>query len=55
MTRIETPKATHLYQMTVIAPEGHRAQIEVEANRRDQAANMARRAGYEVLDVNMTG
>jgi hypothetical protein len=48
--RIVKANTKHLYEIQV--PGGY---IQVEANNRTQAASIARKAGYEVLSVNMVG
>ncbi len=50
MVRINTPNTKHLYEIGT-----DKGRIEVEANTRTQAANIARKAGYQVRDVNMVG
>lgn len=50
MTRINTPNTHHLYEIRT-----NKGRIEVEANTRAQAASIASKHGYEVLDVNMVG
>lgn len=51
MTRIGNFKtATHLYELGT-----DKGSIQVDARTRDQAANIAKRAGYQVRDVNMVG
>ncbi|WP_161786659.1 hypothetical protein [Bordetella bronchiseptica] len=50
MTRINTPNTRHLYEIGT-----DKGRIQVEANTRAQAANIARKAGYQVRDVNMVG
>ena len=50
MTRINTPNTRHLYEIGT-----DKGRIEVEANTREQAANIARKGGYQVRDVNMVG
>jgi hypothetical protein len=57
MERIKTPNAKHLYDVEVQLGEDYRTRkiIEVEANNRDQAARLAKKAGYEPCSVNMIG
>lgn len=50
MTIINTPNTRHLYEIGT-----DKGRIQVEANTRAQAANIARKAGYQVRDVNMVG
>jgi len=50
MTRINTPNTRHLYEIGT-----DKGRILVEANTRSQAANIARKDGYQVHDVNMVG
>jgi type II secretory pathway component PulF len=53
--RINTPNTKHLYEIETVGKEGHKIKIEVEADNRNQAASVARKAGYEVHSVNMIG
>lgn len=50
MTRINTPNTHHLFEIGT-----DKGRIEVEANTRAQAASIAKKAGYQVRDVNMVG
>ena len=52
--RITKSNTSHLYRLEV-TKDGAKGQVDVEANTRSQAANMARKAGYEVASVNMIG
>jgi hypothetical protein len=50
MIRLGDVKAAHLYEIST-----DKGRIQVDARNRNQAANIARKAGYDVRDVNMVG
>jgi hypothetical protein len=54
LDRISTPGTEHLYAIGH-GRDRHEGTVQVEANNRNQAASIARKAGYEVRDVNMVG
>lgn len=55
MIRFDMPGSKHLYDIETTDKDGKPIVIEVEANNRNQAAAVARKAGYVVHSVNMTG
>lgn len=50
MIRIGNKTAKHLYEIGT-----QHGRIAVDANTRAQAASIAKKAGYEIHDVNMVG
>jgi hypothetical protein len=57
LTPIISSKAKHAYDVQVKAvwAPGRSALLRVEANSRTQASFLARKAGWEVMSVNMVG
>jgi len=57
LTPILQPNAKHAYDVQVKAVwmPGGSGLLRVEANNRTQASSLARKAGWEVMSVNMVG
>lgn len=55
LPRISKANTAHLYSIEVKLKDGTKGQVDVEGNNRNQAASLAKKAGYEVCSVNMVG
>lgn len=54
LPRLGKRESKHLYRVEILTPAG-RNEVDIDANTRNQAGAIAKRAGYTVCSVNMIG